>query len=112
MLARCGRVLLRRDGAARGFERLGVLGDAFDLVDDRFAGALRAAVKSIQGIFTVTRDVRLSDDGLATWCDTFRTLTPSSACRAPGRLPRSRPHRPKSWRPIGSRTSRWDRWQA
>jgi amidase len=83
-LACCGRVLLRREGAARGFERLGILGDAFDLVDDRFVDALRGAVKSIQGVFTVTRDVRLSDDGLATWCDTFRTLKQWEASQAHG----------------------------
>ena len=74
MLARCGRVLLGGKGTAHGFQTLDLLADAFDLVDSRFVEPLRAKVKSIQGAFTTVREVRLSEDGLQTWLDTFRTL--------------------------------------
>ena len=51
MLARCGRALLGGKVGARGFDKLGVLDDAFDLVDERFVGPLREAVKSLQRVF-------------------------------------------------------------
>jgi amidase len=84
MLARGGRVLLGGEVGARGFDKLGVLDDAFDLVDERFVGPLREAVKSLQSVFKMTRDVRLSKDGFATWLDTFRTLKQWEAWQAHG----------------------------
>ena len=85
MLARSGRVLLGREDLPDGFTALCVLDDAFDLVDDRCRGSLRAAVQSIEGAFSSRRDVRLSDDGLATWLETFRTLKQWEAWQAHGR---------------------------
>jgi len=85
MLARCGRVLLGGEGAAHGFQTLGVLADAFDLVDHRLVGPLRTKVKSIQGIFATTREIRLSEDGLQAWLDTFRTLKQWEAWQAHGK---------------------------
>jgi amidase len=84
MLARCERVLLDGKETAHGFQTLGLLADAFDLVDSRFVEPLRAKVKSIQGAFTTVREVRLSEDGLQTWLDTFRTLKQWEAWQALG----------------------------
>jgi amidase len=82
MLARCGRVLLQAAPAAPGFSTLGILVDAFDMVDERSVGPLRAKVGSIQGAFKITREVRLGN--LETWLDTFRTLKQWEAWQAHG----------------------------
>jgi amidase len=84
MLARCGRVLLGGKGTAHGFQTLGVLADAFDLVDNRLVEPLRAKVKSIQSVFATMREIRLSEDGLQTWLGTFRTLKQWEAWQAHG----------------------------
>ena len=84
MLARCGRVLLGGKGTAHGFQTLGVLADAFDLVDNRLVEPLRAKVKSIQSVFATMREIRLSEDGLQIWLGTFRTLKQWEAWQAHG----------------------------
>jgi amidase len=85
--------LLGGKETVHGFQTLGVLADAFDLVDSRFVGQLRAKVKSIQGVFSTMREIRLSDDGLHTWLDTFRTLKQWEAWQAHGQWIRAvHPH--------------------
>jgi len=81
-LARCGRVLLQSAETAPGFRTLGILGDAFDMVDERCVALLRAKVDSIQSAFTATREVKLGN--LQSWLDTFRTLKQWEAWRAHG----------------------------
>ena len=72
MLARAGHVLLQSSETAPDFSTLAVLADAFDMVDERYEHELRAKVSSIQGVFKVTREVRLGN--LESWLETFRTL--------------------------------------
>jgi amidase len=83
MLARCGHALLGDKGGAHDFESLGVLADAVDLLDHRFVGPFRKAVKAMQGAFKTTREVRL-DGGLLPWLNTFRLLKQWEAWQAHG----------------------------
>jgi amidase len=56
-------------------------------------GLLRTKVKSIQGIFATTREIRLSEDGLQTWLETFRILRQWEAWQAHGQWIRAvHPH--------------------
>ncbi len=51
---------------------LAILGEAFDMVDERCVALLRAKVDSIQSAFAATREVKLGN--LQSWLETFRTL--------------------------------------
>jgi len=86
-LARCGRVLLQSAATTPTFRTLAILGDAFDMVDERCVALLRAKVDSIQSAFTATREVKLGN--LPIWLDTFRTLKQWEAWRAHGEWIRS-----------------------
>src|SRR5262245_61730328 len=70
MFARCGRVVLGADPdrpracTAAGFTRIGVLAEAFDLVDERYRGGLRDAVATVSRAFAKTGEVELPHGGL------------------------------------------------
>jgi amidase len=94
MLARCGRVLLgvppgEPGGDAAGFARLGLLADAFEVVDERYRGALRDAVASMRGAFAEMREVHLGAGGLTAWFDAFHALKQWEAWQAHGAWIRS-----------------------
>ena len=99
MLARCGRVLLGAPtdaagrGPAAGFTQLCLLADAFEVVDERYLGALRDAVASMRGAFAETREVRLAGGGLTAWFDVFHALKQWEAWQAHGQWIRAtNPH--------------------
>src|SRR5262249_2443522 len=88
MLRRCGRVLLGDDEAGdvdgAGFGAVALLDDAFEMVDARYAGALRDAAARAARAFTRVIHARLGPRGLAPWLEVFSALKQWEAWHAHG----------------------------
>ena len=71
---RVGRVLLQDDRKARQPKRVLVAKDTFELVDSRVAEALMPTLERIKSLVGTAKHVVVSEEGLRSWFETFRTL--------------------------------------
>jgi amidase len=71
---RVGAVLLGDDAVPARLRRLLIVDDAFSLVEERVAGALRTAVRHVASSIEQFKNITLSPDGLADWMNVFRTV--------------------------------------
>lgn len=74
LLERVGRVLLRDQSPPQRPRRLLIARDAFALVGDQVAQALTPGVERVASEIGAAEDVVVSEDRLANWFETFRTI--------------------------------------
>src|SRR5437764_12338189 len=73
LFAEVGNVLLEEDRAPPP-ERLLIAEDAWALVEQPVAEALKPAAEKTKAVVSKTANVRVSPEGLADWFEVFRTL--------------------------------------
>ncbi|MFM9846060.1 MAG: amidase [Hyphomicrobiaceae bacterium] len=71
---RVGRVLLGDQSRPQRPKRLLIAKDAFGLVENQVVQALMPAVERVKSEIGSAMDVIVSDEGLASWFETFRTI--------------------------------------
>jgi amidase len=71
---RVGRVLLRDQSRPQWPKRLLIAKDAFGLVEDQVVQALMPAVEKVKSEIGAAEDVVVSEEGLASWFEAFRTI--------------------------------------
>ncbi|MES1941783.1 amidase [Salinisphaera sp. T5B8] len=74
IFARVGRVLLPDARESGAFKRVLIAADAFEAVEADIADALTPAIDTIAAQADEIQTIRLADDGLACWFETFRIL--------------------------------------
>jgi amidase len=85
LFAAAGRVLLQDDRPGPAPGRVLLARDAFARVEPAALPALQAAVARVEAILGPAEPIAVSEEGLDTWYDAFRTLQGAEAWAAHGR---------------------------
>jgi amidase len=74
LFEKIGRVLLKDRKKAGIATRLLLASDAFAFVDRAVRAALRPAVARLEALIGESEEIKMSMEGLASWCETFRII--------------------------------------